>query len=212
MSTSGVPQVMSSSSVWVKSASSRTGRSELRPRSTACVCVLPSLSRALRTAAQYAARLCQVTSMCAPPSTTSASVPFESTVVNDSKIKSAKSSSSTPSSSMCSILCREEHTASSKPARSAPSAGCCTSCFQKTEQSESEMTVSFCSSAIAMKTPIISYHCSSSALVLAGCMMNRSRLEPRPCWPLGVGMSSGSTASFSSSEHSMVNTSRYGPP
>ena len=64
----------------------------MRPRSTACVCVLPSLSRALRTAAQYAARLCQVTSMCAPPSTTSASVPLESTVVNDSKIRSAKSS------------------------------------------------------------------------------------------------------------------------
>ena len=59
--------------------------------------------------------------------------------------------------SMRSILCGEERTASSKPARSAPSAGCCTSCFQKTEQSEREMTVSFWSSAIAMKTPIISY-------------------------------------------------------
>ena len=95
--------------------------------------------------------------------------------------------------SVRSLVCGEDRTASSKPARSAASAGCCTSCFQKTEQRESEITVSFWRSAIAMKTPTISYHRSSSALVLAGCMMRRSRFTPSPCWPLGVGMSSGST-------------------
>eukprot|EP00964_Phaeocystis_antarctica_P000548 scaffold309_cov39-Phaeocystis_antarctica.AAC.1 len=44
-----------------------------------------------------------------------------------------------------------------------------------------------------MSTPSISYHWRSSALVLAGCMMKRSRLEPRLCCPLGVGMSRGPT-------------------
>ena len=76
----------------------------------------------------------------------------------------------------------------------------------------SPSTVSFCSSAIAISTPTNSKSANSAADVDAGWQTNLSRFEPWLCWPLGVVSSSGSTSSFCSSEHSIVKTSRYGPP